>query len=334
MAMAGCLGALGVAMVRHHSCPVVESLPMTLRQKLYARPTLLLVLTTLFWAGNAVASKFAVGNVSPMMIVFIRWSLVAALMLFLNFNQVRQHWGSIRPQLKVIALMAALGFTLFNALLYEAAHMTSVVNIGILQGSIPMMVMIGALILFGTPVTLLQFGGILLTMTGVLAVASNGELANIANLQINGGDGLMLLACLFYTFYTLALRNRPKVPGLVFFTVTSTVAALVSLPLVFVEYAAGELVMPNATGLITCLYIALFPSFLSQVFFMRGVELIGPARAGVFVNLIPVFSSILAVLLLSESFELFHGLALALVLGGIWISERAARRTAATGKAT
>ncbi|WP_173645091.1 DMT family transporter [Polycladidibacter stylochi] len=289
----------------------------------YSRPILLLSLTTLFWSGNTIAGKIAVGDVSPMAIVFIRWSLVCALMWTINGRAVVKHWADMRPQLSMIVVMAAFGFTGFNALLYFAAHQTTAVNIGILQGSIPMMVLIGALMVFKTPVSLQQFVGVLLTITGVLAVASNGDLATIANLEFNAGDGFMLLACVFYSGYTLALRERPKVPGLVFFTVTSTIAALVSIPFLIWESAAGALQWPNVVGWLICIYIALFPSFLSQVFFMRGVELIGPGRAGVFVNLIPIFSALLAVVLLGENFELYHGFALALVLGGIWVSERA-----------
>ncbi|GHB19984.1 membrane protein [Pseudovibrio japonicus] len=283
---------------------------------------LLLVLTTLMWSGNAVASKLAVGHVSPMVIVFLRWMIVAGLMSLIAWRELVASWDAIRPHLVSIALMAAFGFSGFNGLFYLAAHNTTAVNIGILQGSIPMIVVVGAYFLFGVRVTLVQFLGILLTLLGVFLVASQGSWQVLLNLQINPGDALMLVAALFYAGYTLALRNRPKVPALAFFAVMAFVAALVSLPMLAVEYSQETLVWPTVQGWLVIFYIALCPSFLAQIFFMRGVEMIGPNRAGVFVNLVPVFSAAMAIILLGEEFALYHGAALALVLGGIWIAEK------------
>lgn len=193
---------------------------------------------------------------------------------------------------------------------------------GILQGSIPVIVVIGAYFLFDSRVTLVQLFGIALTLLGVLVVACQGSLAVLLNLQINPGDALMLIAAVLYAGYTLALRNRPKVPALAFFAVMAFVAALVSIPMLGVEYSQATLSWPTAQGWLVILYIALCPSFLAQLSFMRGVELIGPSRAGVFVNLVPVFASAMAILLLGEVFALYHGVALAFVLGGIWIAEK------------
>ncbi|KZK92198.1 putative DMT superfamily transporter inner membrane protein [Pseudovibrio sp. Ad5] len=289
---------------------------------LYSRPMLLLVLTTLMWSGNAVASQLAVGHVSPMVIVFLRWGIVAALMSLIAWRDLVASWADIRPHLISIALMAAFGFSGFNGLFYLAAHNTTAVNMGILQGSIPMIVVIGAYFLFGARVTLIQFIGILLTLLGVFVVASQGSLQVLLNLHINPGDALMLVAAVFYAGYTLALRNRPKVPALAFFAMMAFVASLVSLPMLAVEYSQETLVWPSVQGWLVILYISLCPSFLAQIFYMRGVELIGPNRAGVFVNLVPVFASVMAIVLLGEVFAFYHGAALALVLGGIWIAEK------------
>ncbi len=221
---------------------------MPLLRSLYSRPMLLLVLTTLMWSGNAVASKLAVGHVSPMVIVFLRWMIVAGLMSLIAWRELIASWDAIRPHLVSIALMAAFGFSGFNGLFYLAAHNTTAVNIGILQGSIPMIVVVGAYFLFGARVTLVQFIGILLTLLGVFLVASQGSLQVLLNLQINPGDALMLVAALFYAGYTLALRNRPKVPALAFFAVMAFVAALVSLPMLAVEYTQETLVWPTMQG--------------------------------------------------------------------------------------
>ena len=100
------------------------------------------------------------------------------------------------------------------------------------------------------------------------------------------------------------------------------VALIGTLPLVAIEFALGQASLPTIKGWGILLYVAVFPSFLGQIFYVRGVDLVGPGRAGLFVNLVPVFAAILAVVILGERFAFYHGIALILVLGGIWLAER------------
>ena len=181
---------------------------------------------------------------------------------------------------------------------------------------------LGALAVFGTRIRGLQLVGMAVTLLGVAIVATKGDIGTLLALAFNIGDVWMLIACALYAAYTLGLRNRPQVPGLAFFALMAGVAFLTSLPLLGYEIAVGQVQWPTLQGLLITLYVGLFPSLLSQIFFMRGVELIGPGRAGIFVNLVPVFGALLAVVLLGEPFHLYHALALALVLGGIWLAER------------
>jgi drug/metabolite transporter (DMT)-like permease len=282
---------------------------------------LLLTLTALCWGANAIFGRLAVGEVSPMALTMLRWLLALALLAPLAQGQLRRDWPVLRSHLLFLAAMGALGFTGFNAVYYVAAHYTTAVNIGIIQGSIPVFVLVGAFLAYRTPVTPLQAGGVAVTMLGVVLVGSGGDLARIAALAINRGDLLMVVACLLYAGYTVALQRRPAVSALSLFTVLAAAALLASLPLLAIEAASGQLQWPTAAGWIITLLAVLFPSFAAQMFFLRGVELIGPGRAGVFINLVPVFASILAVAILREAFAAFQGIALALVLGGIWLSE-------------
>ena len=137
----------------------------------------------------------------------------------------------------------------------------------------------------------------------------------------------MLIACALYAFYTVALQTRPVMPGPVFFTLLAVMAALSSVPLVVYEAATTGLVMPSVKGVLLTVWIAIFPSTLAQLFIMRGVELIGPGRAGVYINLVPVFTAIMAVVLIDEPFALYHAIALGLVLAGIFLAQRPAART-------
>jgi len=289
---------------------------------LYGRPYVLLILTTLGWAGNAVASRLAVGEISPMALTTLRWGIVCLLLAMLTRREVAAAWPALRPRWRYVLALAATGFTAFNALMYLAAHSTGAVNLTILQGAIPVFVLIGALAVFGTRIRALQAMGAALTLAGVALVAGRGDLTALLQLDFAIGDVLMLIACAAYAGYTLALRNRPAIPAFAFFAVLAGAALLVSIPLLLTEVVTGAVIWPTVTGWWILLYVALFPSLLSQIFFMRGVELIGPGRAGLFVNLVPIFGALLAVLLLGEPFRAYHALALALVLGGIWLAER------------
>lgn len=290
----------------------------------YGNALLMLALTTLFWGGNTVAGRLAVGEVSPMVVVFLRWVIVAGILVPLQWRHICAEWPLMRPYSVRMVLMAVFGFIGFNTLFYIAATKTTAVNLGIIQGSVPILVLIGSLIAFGTRVRALQVIGILLTLAGVTLIAAQGSLDVLLALAVNPGDGVMLIACVLYSGYTLALRDRPQVSPLAFFAVLSCIAALTSLPGLAYDIAAGTVQWPSFQGWLVVLYIALFPSCLAQIFFMRGVELIGPARAGVFINLVPIFAAILAVSILGEPFKWYHGTALALVIGGIWLSERRA----------
>ncbi len=294
-------------------------------QRAWSNAYLLMVLTTLIWGGNAVASRFAVGNISPMALTSFRWIGVCLIMPFLLRRQIAAHLPQIRAHWLYIALLGITGFTAFNTLMYVAAYSTTAINIGILQGSIPIFVLLGAFVAYRIPIGAMQALGVTVTLLGVAVTASRGDVHVLANLRFVPGDLLMILACVFYAGYTVAVRSRPPMPQLVFFTVAAAFACLISLPLLAVEIAMGRFYMPTPAGWAILAFTVIGPSILSQLSFMRAIELIGPGRAGVFVNLVPVFAPILAVLLLGEPFGLYHAVALVLVLGGIFIAERLGR---------
>jgi drug/metabolite transporter (DMT)-like permease len=303
--------------------PASASVATHAAARLYQWPSVLLTLTAIFWAGNAVASRLAVGQIQPMQLVCLRWAMVLAVMWPLYGGQIRAHWGEIRPQLGRLVVVGFLGLTAFNALFYVAAHTTTAVNMGILQGSVPVIVLAGAFLAYGTRATPVQIAGVLITALGVVVVATHGQPLAILGLDLNRGDLLMLTACALYAIYTVALRDRPKMPGAAFFTLLALISAVTSVPLAVAEAVVSGWAFPTWQGLVVTCWVAIFPSTLAQLFFVRAVDLIGPGRTGVFVNLVPIFAAILAVVLLGEPFALFHAIALALVLGGIWLAQRA-----------
>ncbi len=286
------------------------------------RAYLLLTATSVCWGANAVLGRLAVGEVSPMALVALRWSGTLLLLLVFANRAVRRDWNILRAHLVFVAAMGTVGFTAFNALFYVAAHTTTAVNIGIIQGAMPVFVLVGAFAAYRTPVGALQLIGVVVTLAGVVIVASSGSVARLAALAVNHGDLLMVVACGLYAAYAVGLRRRPPASSLGLLTMMAAAAFAASLPLALGEASLGRFQWPTATGWLIVALISVFPSFLAQIFFIQGVALIGPGRAGVFVNLVPVFASLLAVTFLDESFEAFHAVALALVLGGIWLSER------------
>jgi len=297
----------------------------SLPQRVWANAYVLLTLTTLMWAGNAVASRLAVGEIAPMTLTALRWVFVCAVMPYLFRKGLREHWPALKANWLKVTLLGAFGFTAFNTLMYIAAYSTTAINIGILQGSIPVFVLLGAFLALRTPIGGLQALGVTVTILGVLVTASRGDWHILLQLSFLPGDLWMIIASVLYAGYTVGIRTRPPMPGLIFFTAMAIVACAVSLPLLAVEIASGQAYWPTLKGWLILLYVVIGPSILSQLFFMRAIELIGPGRAGVFVNLVPVFAPLLAVLILGEQLAAYHGLALALVLGGIWIAERKLR---------
>lgn len=297
-----------------------------MKRSLEGNPVLLAYLfltgTALCWGANAIFGKLAVGEVSPMMVVLGRWIGVVLLCAIFLRRTLRDNWAALRPRLPYIIAMGGLGFTVFNLLFYIAAHSTSAVNIGILQGSIPVFVLMGAILVFRERISAMQGVGVLVTVVGVLLVASSGQWDRLASLAFNMGDVFMLAACFLYAGYTVGLRNRPKVAPLALFAAMAVAALVISVPFAIGEAILGEAVLPTPTGWVVLLGITLFPSFIAQIFFIQGVDRLGPSRAGVFVNLVPIFASIMAVAFLGERFENYHLLALVLVLFGIFLSER------------
>ncbi len=291
----------------------------------YDRAWLLMIATTMLWGGNGVASRLAVGRVTPMSLVFIRWLAVCVLLAIALRSQLQAHRAELVAHRWRILLMAGFGFTGFTVLFYASAYYTTAVNITLLQSSIPPMVLAMSIVIVGVRPTLMQIVGMLVTLVGVSLIATHGEPLKIMQTQFNHGDILVLIACVFYAGYTFALRNRPPLPPLVFFAALAFAALVTSFPFMLGEVATGHFHWPTQSGWLVLTFVALGPSLASQLLYMRAVELIGPNRAGLFSNLVPIFGALFAVVILGEEFHIYHALALALTLAGIWLAEQRAR---------
>ncbi|ASY58094.1 Permease of the drug/metabolite transporter (DMT) superfamily [Sinorhizobium sp. CCBAU 05631] len=280
-----------------------------------------LAITALFWGGNSVAGKMAVGHVSPMMLTTLRWLVALSVILALMTPQIRRDWDKIRRHWLQLLAYGAVGFTMFNAFLYSAVKYTSAINAVILQAGIPMLIFLFNFVFFRTKVSIAQVVGFTVTLIGVLTTAAHGDFTSLMRLKFNFGDGLMILACIVYAVYTVTLRWKPAMHWQSFIAAPAFGALISSIPLLVWEAQSGSAIVPDATGWAIVLYAAIFPSLMSQVLYVRGVEMIGANRAGLFINAIPVYGTLLSVLLVGETFHAYHLVALLLVLGGIAIAE-------------
>ena len=287
----------------------------------------ILTLTSLLWAGNAVAGKWAVGEVSPQVLTTLRWAFAFAVLLVVARRQVAADRSRLAPRWVYLLLLGACGYTIFASLFYAAGIYTTAINVALIQGAIPIVVMLLNFVVRRVPARAGQIAGAAITLAGVAVAATHGDLAALRGLRFNLGDGLMLGASLVYAGYTVALTARPAVSGLAFFTALALSAFLTSLPPLAIENGLGHSIWPGTvTAWAIVAFVALGPSLLAQLCFIRGVELIGPNRAGLFVNLVPVFGAGLAVLVAGEAFGASEAAALGLVLSGILIAENAGRR--------
>lgn len=283
---------------------------------------LFLTFATMCWGGNAVLSRLAVGEISPLALVTARWAGVVLLVALFMRGPLRRDWPALKRHWRFVTVMGAAGFTLFNAVYYIAAHSTTAINLGIIQGAIPVFVMVGSYLLYKERITVIQGLGVLVTLVGVVVVVTGGSFERLVTLTVNDGDLLMLIAAFLYASYAIGLRRRPPVSTFGLFAAMAIVAFFVSIPFLVGEIMMGAFLAPTPTGWFVILLVTIFPSFVSQITFIMGVDKIGPSRAGVFVNLVPIFAAGMAVAFIGEEFHFFHGAALMLVLFGIFLSEK------------
>jgi drug/metabolite transporter (DMT)-like permease len=290
---------------------------------------ILLVLTTLMWGGNAIAGKMAVGHVSPMILVFFRWFLAFLALLPFGWKPLREDWPVVRRHLLKLAALGASGFTLFNAIFYTALNYTTAVNVSIEQAGIPVMIIVVNFVVFRLRVTWAQTVGVLLTIFGVVLTASHGDPRQLMKLQLNFGDAIMLVAVLLYSIYSVGLRLKPEMHWQSLMLVLTGSSLVAAIPFAAWEIVWSKPIFPDTEGWLLIAYTAFLVSAVSQVFFIRGIELIGPNRAGIFINLVPIFGTLLSVVIIGERFHFYQGIALTLVLCGIWLAETSSRKRGA-----
>lgn len=285
------------------------------------QPYLLLILAAMLWGSNAIAGKLAVGHISPALLVSMRWIFAAMVILPLAWPHLKKDWPTIKLHLPFLFFLGSLGFTFFNNIMYLALYYTSAINVGIEQASMPLMIFLLNFFLFRIKTNSLQLIGFTLTLIGVVIAITNGDPLGIFSRSTNFGDLIMLIAVACYAGYSVALKNKPDIHWLSLVSVLGVSALITSFFFTGFEVYRGDLVLPNwyATGIV--IYIAIFPSLIAQIAWIRGLEMVGSNRGSLFINFVPVFSSAFAIILLGEKFHLYHAFALCLVVGGVALAQ-------------
>ena len=293
---------------------------LAILRPLWTNAYLLLTLTALFWAGNSVVGRAARELVPPVALAFWRWFAAFLLIMLIAGPHLRRDAAALKAKWPAVLALGVLGVGAFNTLLYSGLQYTTALNALLLQSAQPPLILLTAFLLFRDRAGPAQIAGVLLSLVGVLVIVAGGDLDVLLELRLNPGDALILVAVLLWVLYSVLLRLRPEVHAVSFLAVTFAIAWLFILPFYAAELAAGRRVVAAPESFAALAYVAVFPSLIAYACFNRGVELIGPGRAGVFLNLMPVFGALLAVGLLGERFTLAHAVGIALIGAGILLT--------------
>jgi drug/metabolite transporter (DMT)-like permease len=290
--------------------------------RLFHEAYLLLSLTSLFWSGNVVLGRFVAAYIPPIMLSVIRWGGAFVILLPFAARHLVRDWPLIRRHFALLTLLALTGFSAYNTMAYYGLHFTTAINGLLLQSVAPLFVAVWSFVLFRDRLSLRQAIGILLSLGGVTVIVCHGSLEILLAIAFNRGDLWFVVALLIYAFYAAMLRMRPPLHPLSFLAVGMGGGAVLLLPALALEIAAGQSMVFDTVTALSLIYVCIFPSLLGYLFLNRGIELIGANRAAPFIHLVPVFGSVLAIALLGERLQLFHAVGYALVLAGITLATR------------
>jgi drug/metabolite transporter (DMT)-like permease len=293
--------------------------------RLSDQPYLLLSLTSLFWAGNAIVGRLAAGHIAPVTLSFARWTIAFLIVLPFAWRHLAEDWPTIRARLGVMIMLSVCGIGAFNTLQYWSLEYTTALNILLLQSSGPLFVAVWSLVVSGVRLTAAQAAGIVVSMIGVVVILLHGDLTALAGIELNKGDIIFTIALAIFGLYSALSSRRPAIHSLSFLAFTFGCGALCLVPLFVWELFARPVMQIDTANLLSLAYVALFPSTLAYLCYNRGVQLIGANRAAPFFHTIPVFGSVMAIFFLGESLQLFHLFGYGLVLIGVFVAARKPR---------
>lgn len=295
-------------------------------------PYLLLALAAMFWGGNYVVGHVLVARADPIIMTEARWAITAMLLMIVYFKQVQQNWGKMRKSLGIIFFLSVCGQVLFPLTLYIGLQYTTSLNAAIYMSATPAIVLLLNRIVFNDPVSRNNMLGVIFSTGGVLYLVVKGEIPRLDTFNtLNQGDLWTMGSALSWAFYCTFLRKKDKsIPGNAFVAVSALLGALLLIPPTFLYIVRLPVLDPTPyfqwdflTGLA---YLVIFPSWLSYVFWNRGISDIGAIRGEIYTHLIPLSGGVFSLVFLNTTLESFHLISALLIVFGIWLCSKTPQR--------
>lgn len=277
------------------------------------------LIAVLIWSLNIAVTRYVADYISPVSISFYRWFVAFLILTPFMLPKVWKQRALIRPFIPKLAVLSAFGMVLYQGLSYTAAHYTTATNMGIVNAFVPIFtIFISYLILKDAPNRYAIFGS-LLSFAGLIYVMSQGRIASLFEQGGHWGDAVMVLAVGFYAFYGVFLKKwQVQLPLMTSLYVQIAFALLYHVPFLLWLGLDGI----NADNAASVLYAGVFPSLIAPLLWMVAVQAIGPNRTSIFMNLMPVFTAIIASVWLSEHWTIYHTIGGVMILVGIIMAQK------------
>lgn len=289
-------------------------------QGLWRSAWTLLAAANFLWAVNIILARGIAGQVPPVTLAWVRWTGAFLFALPFAWRRLRADWPAIARQWPMMLLLSATGIASYNSMSYVGLTTTTALNVLLLQSASPLIIIVWAFLIFREVPTLRQTAGVLVSLTGVAVIAAHGSVETLASLRLNPGDVWVVGGLVVYAVYCVIARRRPKVHPLSFLVAAMGIGSLQMLPFSAWEVWHGGRIHGGVPVYLAMVYIAVLPSFVAYMLFNRGLELAGPGPAGQSMHLMPLFGSVLAVLILHERFRPYHAAGIGLIAAGILLA--------------
>tara|TARA_Y100000992_G_scaffold67962_1_gene42260 strand:- start:487 stop:1383 length:897 start_codon:yes stop_codon:yes gene_type:complete len=285
---------------------------------------LFLVLATLCWSGNFIVGKFATFfEIPPLTLNVFRWISVWFILLPFTYKEIYRNLPYIKKNWLVISFMGVITISTFNSVVYFALNYTQVINAVLMLAAIPAATIVLSSLMKIEKTNIFQLFGLILSIIGIGSIISNGDIQKIISLNFNKGDIWMLVCVITWSLYsTLLKKNKFKLSQFTLIQLMVSVGVLFLIPQFFYEKSIGLKLNLNKEFLLILIYVAVFPAIAAYYFWQKGIEIIGPNRSTMFIQLMPLFSAIMAIIFFKEKFELYHFAGAILILSGIYLSNR------------
>ncbi|MGK0298437.1 MAG: drug/metabolite transporter (DMT)-like permease [Gammaproteobacteria bacterium] len=280
-------------------------------------PVLLLFCAVLFWSGHNVVAKGMIPYVPPLSFTFIRWMLASLIILPFSWSFIRNDWAIARKSWKRLLLIAVTGISAFNTFLYIALQTTTAINVGLISSIFPVTIALFSFLILKIKLNKLQLLAMLVCFIGVIVIIFKGDMSFLTRLVFVEGDLWMLAGVFCGALYPVLLHKKPDIHGFSLLTILILFGTLVSFPLFLFDIFMGDYIQMNQQVIVGLFYISIFPSLLSYMFWNRGIEMVGANRAGLYLNLVPILTAIMAYVFIDEIISWYHYAGLMMIISGM-----------------